>query len=177
MPPVYAEQSYFCSKSSLKAGLKPGKLTLSYSFTKNFYSFLLYIFLWNSHWCCTNKVHKVWLTLLLLWGVALLTSTANVTQSLSSSFSRAIHSGNCDNRIRRRSAILRSISLEETRGFLRRQTEPSQRLKNTGMGKNKTKKKLIRLTTCHHFSALTWAAVLNISQEPRLWEEMGKKEL
>lgn len=58
-------------------------------------------------------------TLLLLFCVVLLTTTANVTQSLSSSFSRAKRSGSWDRRIIRRSAILRSISLEETRGLLK----------------------------------------------------------
>lgn len=60
---------------------------------------------------------------MLLCCVALWTSTANVTQSLSSSFSRARRSGTCDRRIRRRSAIFRSISLEDTRGFLKRRRD------------------------------------------------------
>lgn len=59
-------------------------------------------------------------TLLLLCCVALLTSTAKVTQSLSSSFSRTNRSGSCERRIRRRLAIFRSMSVEDTRGFLRR---------------------------------------------------------
>ena len=45
-------------------------------------------------------------------------STANVTQSLSSSFSVTTRCGNWESRINRRSAILRSISQEETSGFL-----------------------------------------------------------
>lgn len=60
---------------------------------------------------------------MLLCGVALFTSTAKVTQSLSSSFSRVKRSGTCDRRIRRRSAILRSISLEETSGFLKQKNK------------------------------------------------------
>lgn len=69
----------------------------------------------NGHYKWKNKP-----TLLLLCCVALLTSTAKVTQSLSSSFSRTNRSGSCERRIRRRLAIFRSMSVEDTRGFLKR---------------------------------------------------------
>ena len=57
-------------------------------------------------------------TLFLLCGVILFTNTAKVTQSLSSSFSRASLSGNVESWIILRPDILCSISMEEIRGFL-----------------------------------------------------------
>lgn len=63
-----------------------------------------------------------WLTLLQLCGVTFFSMTPNVTQSVSSSFSVAIFSLSCDSRISFRPIIFLSISVEDTRGRLGRET-------------------------------------------------------
>lgn len=104
-------------------------------------------------------------TLLLLCCVALLTSTPKVTQSLSSSFSRTNRSGSCERRIRRRLAIFRSMSVEDTRGFLKRK-RLQVNLLVWGLSS----------AAQRAFSGFTWAAVLSTSPHPRLWEGEEERE-
>lgn len=111
-------------------------------------------------------------TLLLLCCVALLTSTAKVTQSLSSSFSRAKRSGSSDRRIRRRLAILWSMSQEETLGFLSRKRAHIQMDRKAWIclhaWDSAADFSTLKHQCFHHVSVLTWGAVLSISQQPHL---------